>query len=164
MKNKLACALFVTVLTVLTVLTALPPAAAADAITGVTDMQALRTAVSADKRAFVASTLALTDAEAKKFWPLYEDYQRALDAAGRRRAVIVEDLLGLGKPLSDLYAKNLANELIAADEAEIRARRKMHNAVTRALPAKKAARYVQLEAKIRAYQAYDIASMFPLIP
>jgi len=31
------------------------------------------------------------------------------------------------------------------------------------LPAKKAARYVQLDNKIRAVQAYDIASTIPLI-
>jgi len=126
-------------------------------------MQALRTAVKTDKRALVASTLVLTDAEAKKFWTLYDTYQRALDAANRQRAVVVEDLLNLGKPLSDLYAGNLAGELIAADEAEIKARRKPQNAVMRALPAKKAVRYLQLEAKIRAYQAYDIASIFPAI-
>jgi len=142
---------------------ATPYVAADDKFAGVTDMQALRDAVKADKRALVASTLELTAIEAKKFWPLYDTYQRALDASNRQRAVVVEDLLGLGKPLSDLYAKNLAGELIAADEAEIRARRKLQNAVTKALPAKKAARYLQLEAKIRAYQAYDLASMFPLL-
>ena len=129
----------------------------------VTDMVALRTAVKEDRRALVASTLALTEAEAKKFWPLYETYHRALDAANRQRALVVEELLGRDRPLSDLYAKNLASQLIVADEAEIKARRKLHNAVMRALPPKKAARYLQLESKIRAYQAYDIAAMFPLV-
>ena len=130
---------------------------------GMTDMQALRAAVKEDRRALVASTLALNDVEAKKFWPLYETYLRALDVVNRRRALVVEDVLGRGQPLSDLYAKNLASDLIAADEAEVKARRKLQNAVMRALPAKKAARYLQLESKIRAYQAYDIAAMFPLI-
>jgi Spy/CpxP family protein refolding chaperone len=142
---------------------AVPHAAAEDKSAGATDMQVLRDAVRTDKKALVASTIQLTDAEAKKFWPLYDAYQRALDLANRQRAVIVEDLLGLGKPLSDLYAKNLANELIAADEAEIKARRKLQNGVMKALPAKKAARYLQLEGKIRAYQAYDLASALPLL-
>ena len=38
----------------------------------------------------------------------------------------------------------------------------MQNKVMRALPDKKAARYVQLESKIRAYQDYDIAVAIPL--
>lgn len=136
---------------------------AEDKTADVTDMQALRGAVRADKKALVASTLNLTDGEAKKFWPLYDAYQRDLDLANRRRAVVVVDVVELNKPLSDLYAKTLASELIAADEAEIKSRRTLQNAVMKALPAKKAARYLQLEAKIRAVLAYDIATTIPLV-
>ncbi len=157
MKNSLAA-----ILLGVAMITA-PFAAAEDKFAGATDMQALRDAVKADKKAFVASTLQLTDAEAKKFWPLYDAYQRVLTATNRQRAVVVMDLLSLNKPLSDLYAKTLAAELMAADENEIKARRKLQNAVMKALPPKMAARYLQLESKIRAYQAYDIAATFPLI-
>ena len=141
---------------------------AEDKIADVTDMQALRAAVRADKKAFVASTLKLTSAEAKKFWPIYDSYQRIVDSAAQRRVVAVEGLIAQDKPISDLYARTLANELIAADEAEIKARRTLHNRLmrgvpTRVLPPKKAARYLQLESKIRAVLAYDIAATIPLI-
>jgi hypothetical protein len=141
---------------------------AEDKIAEVTDMQALRAAVRTDKKAFVASTLKLTNAEAKRFWPIYDSYQRVLDSANQRRVVAVEGLIALDKPISDLYARTLANELIATDEAEIKARRTLHNRLmrgvpTRVLPPKKAARYLQLESKIRAVLAYDIAATIPLI-
>jgi hypothetical protein len=126
-------------------------------------MQALRAAVGADKRAFVASALNLTPAEAKKFWPIYDAYQRGLDVATRERIVAIKDLVGLDKPLSDPYAKNLARDLVTADEAEIKARRTLYNKVMKALPARKAVRYLQLESKIRAFQAYDIAIAIPLV-
>lgn len=134
----------------------------------VIDMQALRNAVRADKKAFVASALNLTDAEAKKFWPLYDSYQRDVDLANRRRNVVLEVLISRDKPFSELYARNLATELIAADETEIKSRRSLHNRLmrgvpTRILPPKKAARYLQLENKIRPVQAYDIAANIPLI-
>ena len=129
----------------------------------VTDMQALRAAVKADKKAFVASVLNLTDAEATKFWPLYTTYQRALDAAIRKRNNVIVDLVGTDKAVSDPYAKQLIKELLAADDAEIRARRSVQSGLMRALSPKKAARYMQLEAKIRAVQAYDIAMGIPLI-
>lgn len=157
MKSTLAAILFACAVIVPQAAYAQSPSASG------TDMQALRTSVKADKRALVASTLALTPDEARKFWPLYDAYQRALDATNRQRTLVVEDLLELNKPLSDLYAKSLASELIVADEAEVKARRKLQNALMKAMPAKKAARYLQLESKIRAYQAYDIASTFPLI-
>jgi Spy/CpxP family protein refolding chaperone len=136
---------------------------AEDKIADVTDMQALRNAVRTDRKAFVASTIKLTDAQAKKFWPAYDAYERTLDMANRRRVVAVEGLIARDKPMSDLYARNLAIELIASDETEIKARRTLHNRVMRILPATKAARYLQLESKIRAVQAYDIAATIPLL-
>jgi Spy/CpxP family protein refolding chaperone len=128
-----------------------------------TDMQELKNSVAKDRKALVAATLDLKAAEAKKFWPLYDAYQRSVDAANRRRTAAFEGLIALNKPMSDLYARNLANELTATDEAEIKARRALHNRILRALPAKKAVRYLQLESKIRAVQAYDIATAFPLV-
>ena len=104
----------------------------------------------------------LTPAEANKFWPIYDAYQRDLDLANQRRNVVVVDVVGLNKPLTDLYAKNLVNELMAADEAEIKARRSIQNKVLRALPDKKAARYLQLESKIRAYSGLRYCSGYPV--
>jgi Spy/CpxP family protein refolding chaperone len=48
------------------------------------DIDALRAAVRADKRALVAKTLDLTPQEAKKFWPIYDKYQRFVDRTNRR--------------------------------------------------------------------------------
>jgi len=141
---------------------------AEDKIADVTDMDALRAAVRADKKAFVASTLKLTPAEAKRFWPIYDNYQRVADAANRRRSVAVQAIIALNKPITDLYARNLANDLIAADEEEVRARRSLSNRLmrgvpTRVLPPRKAARYLQLESKIQSLLAYDIAAGIPLV-
>jgi len=132
-------------------------------VADVTDLQALRTAVRANKKAFVASTMQLTDTEAKKFWPAYDAYQGILDMANRERILAIEGLIGRDKPLSDLYAKNLVMDVVAADEMEIKARRTLYNGVMKALPAKKAARYLQLEEKIRDVAAYDIAATIPLV-
>jgi Spy/CpxP family protein refolding chaperone len=140
-----------------------PLAGAADGTPPVNDLQALQKAVKADKRAYVSSVLKLTDAEAKKFWPIYDAYQADVDLANRKRNRALEVLIARDRPMSDLYAKQLANELIAADETEVRARRKMQNKLMRALPPKKAARYLQVEAQIRAIQLYGIAEAFPLV-
>jgi len=99
----------------------------------------------------------------QRFWPIYDAYQRDHAVTNRRRALAVEAIVGKDENVSDLYARNLANELIATDEAEIRARRTMHNRLMRVLPPMKAAQYLQLESKIRAVQDYDIASAIPLV-
>ena len=135
----------------------------ADKAADVTDMQMLRTVVQQDKKSFVASTMNLSEPEAKKFWPIYDTYQRALDGADRRRNKAVIDVIGMDRPMSDLYARNLATELIQADEAEIKARRTLQNRLMRALSPRKAARYLQLESKIRAVEAYEVAAALPLV-
>ena len=55
-------------------------------------MQALRAAVHVDKRGYVASSLALTEGEAKRFWPIYDAYQRQLDLSNRRRSVALVEV------------------------------------------------------------------------
>jgi outer membrane PBP1 activator LpoA protein len=142
---------------------AAPISRAADGTPPPNDMQALQKAVTADKRAYVASVMKLTDAEAKKFWPIYDAYQADVDLANRKRARTLEVLIARDQPISDLYAKQLANDLLAADDTEVRARRKMQTKLMRALPPKKAARYLQVEAQIRAMQLYGIAQAFPLV-
>jgi len=140
-----------------------PTALAQDRVGGPSEMQELRAALKMDKRAYVAAALSLTDAEAKKFWPLYDAYQRTLNLANQERNVVIVDLVGTDKPLTDAYAKYLLKDMIDADDAEVRARRTLQNRLIRVLPAKKAARYLQIESKIRAMQAYDIAVGIPLI-
>ena len=144
-------------------LAAAPCAVAQERIADATDMQALRAAVKADKKAYVASALNLTDAEAKKFWPIYDAYQRTLNLANGERNRVIVDIVGSDKPLTDAYAKYLLKDMIEADDAEIRARRALQKKLVKAVPAKKAARYLQLESKIRAVQAYDIAVAIPLV-
>ena len=129
----------------------------------VTDMQALQAAVRADKRGYVGSSLALSDAEAAKFWPVFDTYQAQLDAANRRRTVALVGVAGQASTISDVQARNVVKELVAADDAELKARRTLRDRVMKALPTRKAIRYLQLESKIRAAQDYDLATTIPLL-
>ena len=140
-----------------------------DKIADVTDMDALRKAVRADKKAYVESVLKLTPAEGKRFWPVYDTYQRDLDEANRKRNEVVEAIVILDRPLSNLYAKSLGNQLILADDQESKAWSTLSKRLIKPAPGRtvipnaKAMRYLQLESKIRALQAYDIAATIPLV-
>ena len=144
-----------------------PPASAQPATDGsagdTVDMQALRNAIKTDKKAYIASMLKLTPKEEKRFWPLYDTYQAALNLANQERAVTLNGMLSRDEPMTNAYAKQVAAAGITADETELRARRRLYARLMRALPAEKAARYLQLEDKIRAAQDYDLAATIPLI-
>jgi Spy/CpxP family protein refolding chaperone len=116
-----------------------------------------------DKRALVADKLQLTPAEAKKFWPVYDNLQKELTRLNRERNVALEVLANRDRPPSDVYAKQVVNDLMSIEEQEVKAMRKAANASMKALPPRKAARYMQIENKLRATQDYEIAVAFPLV-
>ena len=127
-----------------------------------TDLQALRAAVKVDRKAFVASTLQLTDAEAKKFWPLYEKFQRELDVPHREYALAVRDYVAAENAMTDANAARLTRSVLAASVTESKMREKHFKEVSKVLPGIKAARYIQIENKIQAIQRYETAKAIPL--
>jgi hypothetical protein len=117
----------------------------------------------AEKKALVAQMLALTDAEAKRFWPVYDAYQRKLDATNRRYALAIQEAVLPDRPITDAHARSLAKELGDIEDAESRARKTMFGAVVKALPGRKAIRYMQIESKLQSGYHYDVATSMPLL-
>jgi len=126
-------------------------------------MQSLAVEVRSDKRAYVSGALRLTEEEGKRFWPIYDAYQRSIEANTRRLTRMVEDVVAVGERTSDAYAKNLASQYLLAHDDEARDFRRMHKSVMRALPAHKAVRYIQIENKLRALRDYEHASAMPIL-
>jgi len=147
----------------LVVALAVPPAGAQEKGDDATSMQALRTAMKGDKRAYIASVLSLTSGEAKRFWPIYDSYQRIINDTSERRVVALKDLIVRDSPTTSLAAKSLALELTNIHDIEAKARLRLARRVMRALPPIKAMRYLQLEDKMLAVRDYDEASAVPLV-
>jgi hypothetical protein len=129
------------------------------------NMQILRDKVKADKKAVVAANMQLSDAEAKAFWPLYDTYQNDLKVINERLAKVIlayADAYNAG-PVPDATAKKLLDESIAIDQSEVNLRREYAARLSRVIPAAKAARYMQIESKIRAAIRYELAANIPLV-
>jgi len=131
-----------------------------------TNMQILRDKIKSDKKLVVAANMDLTEAEGKKFWPIYDAYQKDLEAInGRLKKTIVEYADAYNnKSLTDAQAKKLSDEALAVEADEAKMRKDYSAKLNGALPAKKAARYLQIESKIRAAMRYDLADGIPLVP
>jgi Spy/CpxP family protein refolding chaperone len=123
-----------------------------------------RARIQADKKGIVERGMNLTAAEAKKFWPLYEGFQRELAVPLRERTRAVVDFVAAESTMTDANAKRLAEQVLAASLEEARLQQKHFRRLLGVLPAKKAARYMQIENKIQAVLSYDTARAIPLIP
>ena len=129
------------------------------------NMQILRDKLKADKKVVVAANMPLTDAEAKAFWPIYDAYQNDLNAINKRlgEAILAYADAYKAGPISDGAAKKFLDEAIAIDDAESKLRKDYAAKLTGAIPAAKAARYLQIESKIRAAIRYELAAEIPLV-
>jgi hypothetical protein len=128
-------------------------------------MDVLREQLDIDKRTVVEKNLVLTESEAKSFWPIYEEYQRELEAIDRRIVELVneytEDIAK--KAVTDAEARRLIVAATALDEAEVELRKRTIAKLNGVVPAIEAARYVQIENKIRAVVRFDLADRIPLV-
>ena len=139
--------------------------AAAAQTTGTANMDILRQKIKADKRLVVAANLKLTDAEGAAFWPVYDAYQKDLQQVNQRLAAVVvayADAYNKG-PVANDMAKKLLDDAMAVDDAEGKLKASYVPKVLATLPATKAARYIQIENKIRAAIRYELAEGIPLV-
>ena len=129
------------------------------------NMQILREKIRADKKWVVASSMELTEAEATNFWPIYDEYQKDLQKINQRMVNVLESYADdfRRKSLTDEKAKKLIDEALAIDQAEANLKSTYAPKLSKALPVRKVARYLQIENKIRAVVKYDIASGVPLV-
>ena len=129
-----------------------------------TNAEILIQKIKADKKLLVAGNMDLSDAEAKQFWPLYEDYQKELEQTNQRIGkTIMEYAEAFNKgPIPNETAKKLLDEVLVIEEAEAKTKRAYADKVAKVLPAAKTARYIQIETKIRALLRAELAKRIPL--
>jgi hypothetical protein len=140
------------------------PAAAAD-IMSTDDMLELRGEVQADRSVAVAKYMQLTDADNKKFWPVYNAYMDQVERLNRKFLDLIQSYVSSqqNETLTDDMAKQMTDDFLAAQGEEIKLRTSYAANLAKVLPGKTVARAVQLENKIRAIAWYGIASRVPLV-
>ena len=129
------------------------------------NMQILRDKIKADKKLVVAKNMELTEAEAKGFWPIYDQYQKELQKINQRIGKVLDSYAddARSKSLTDDKAKKLIDEAVSIDQAEANLKSTFAPKLSKVLPVKKVARYLQIENKIRALVKYDLAQGVPLM-
>ena len=140
-----------------------PQASAGSAPAAQQTPDSVRKAARADKRGLVEKNMQLSAGEAAKFWPLYDEYQSKLDAIVDRQNRAVLDYVNTESSMTDANARRIAREVLASDADEVKLRDRYFRKMLNVLPPKKAARYMQIENKLRTLQRYDIAERIPLV-
>ena len=129
------------------------------------NLEIIHEKLKADKKLIVSKYMELTESEAKKFWPVFEDYQKDLQKLNERLLSLLQSYAAEHRKnsLTDEKAKKLLDEWIALEKDDAKHRKSYAPKVLQALPAKKAARYLQIENEYRMLMRYDLAATVPLV-
>lgn len=118
----------------------------------------------ADKKLLVASNMELTEAEAAKFWPVYDAYQAEQGKLGQRTLDLIKAYAAAYQNMSDMVADKLLTDMIAIEKDRVDLMASYRPKFAAVLPARKATRYYQIENKVRAIVNYELADAIPLVP
>jgi hypothetical protein len=115
------------------------------------------------RKQIVASNLDLTELEAAKFWPIYEQYAADLGKIDEDRATIVKEYAVAFGSVSDDQADNLIRRWLDTDISAAELRQKYVPLVRKVLPAKKAATFFQIDRRVSMMIDVQITSQIPLV-
>jgi hypothetical protein len=118
---------------------------------------------SQDRRRLVADNLPLSPSEAELFWPVYERFQKDTSNLVDKRQEIIARLGENYDDMTDEVAKQFTIDILELQAARLSLIKSYFPKFEKVLPAKKLARYYQIEARIRAAVDVEIVERIPLI-
>ena len=129
------------------------------------NLESVHEKLKAEKKLIVTKYMELTESEAKRFWPVYEEYQKDLQKIDQRLLNLLQSYAAdyRNNSLTDEKAKKLLDEWIAIENDDAKRRASHAPKVMKVLPPKKAARYLQIENEYRILVRYDLAAIVPLV-
>jgi len=133
----------------------------ADAITD-QQLALLRRDIRSIKKQLIAANLTLTDSEATKFWPVYEQYSADTGKINDARTAIIKEYSEEYGTLTDDQADNLIRRWLDTDIQQTKLRQQYVAIFRKVLSGKKAATFFQLDRRISTMIDVQITSQLPL--
>ena len=126
------------------------------------DEQVLIKQINTDKKGLYADSLGLTEAESAKFWPIYDEYERALKVYQDRLAANINNFAEKYDTLTEADATAILKEKMAIEKGRAALKQKYTAKIAKVLPPKKALRYAQLETRIQVLIDRNVYGLIPL--
>lgn len=128
-----------------------------------TDIALLRSDVQAQRTDVVAHTMQLNDADAKTFWPLYREYVGKEQAIGDQRVSAIKDYASQYDTMNDAQADGLAARMLKFDQSRTQLRAEYYPKFKKAIGAKQAAKFLQVDNRLNLLVDLQIANAVPII-
>ena len=127
------------------------------------DVQLLRRDLRSQRKQIVAANVTLTDVEAQKFWPIYDQYTAEMAKINDTKLSLIKEYAANYTAFTDAQAHSIMERWTAADDAVIQLRMKYIPIFEKVLSGKKAALFFQVDRRIALLMDLQIASEIPLV-
>ena len=127
------------------------------------DIQLLRQDIRSKKKQLIAANLKLTDTEATKFWPVYDQYTADLIKINNDKYALMKDYADNWGTMTDEQAVSLTNRALAVDEKVAALRTQYVPIFMKVLDGKKTATFFQLDRRIQSMIDLQLGAQFPLV-
>lgn len=127
------------------------------------EIQAARAEIQAERTKLVAANLPLTEEEGAKFWPIYNEYRAEASKIADRGVSLIKDYAANFDAMTDEKARGLLQQQLDLEQDRAKLRRSYVSKFEKVLPAKKVARYYQIENKLDVALQYEAAKQIPLV-
>jgi len=127
------------------------------------DLNLLRQDLRAKRKQLIAANLKLTEAEAARFWPVYDQYIKELIAINDTKFALIHDYAANYGKMSDFDSLLFIRNWLDSDIATTQLRQKYVPMVSKVLDGKKAATFFQLDRRIAMMLELQVSSQIPLI-
>ena len=91
------------------------------------DIQMMRKDIRSQRKQIIAANLKLTDAEAEKFWPVYEQYVSDLVNINGTKYALIKQYVETRGALTDTEADTSTNRWVAVDQSVAELRKNVHS-------------------------------------
>ena len=115
------------------------------------------------KKEIIVDNMGFTEDESKAFWPVYDEFQQAKQKLNERTIKVIKDYLDSYETITNEKAEALLKEYMAIEKERADLKSAFLPKFTKVLPAKKVARYYQIENKLEAIVKYELAKDVPLV-
>ena len=127
------------------------------------EIKLLRQDLRADKKMLVAANMQLTEAEAVKFWPVYDAYTLETTKMYDTLQELIKEYAQNYESLTDQKAQSLTERTLDLDENVAKLRLKYVPLFTKAISAKKTARFMQIDRRLGLLVNIQVAAGLPLV-
>jgi hypothetical protein len=127
------------------------------------DLLLLRRDLKADKKKLIALNVPLTETEATKFWPVYDEYTGEMSKVYDEFYAIIKDYAANQKTLTDAQASSMINKWAAIQVKQAQTRQKYIPLVEKVIPSRKAALFFQIDRRLYELMDLQVSSQIPLV-